>query len=77
MNANLCSLFWEGFIVNSFSHPSATSLLIQLQPDAADEEDGAGLSIRRSLLQLKARGAQHPVALLGTFSQRAVLREPP
>ena len=35
MNANLCSLFWEGFIVNSFSHPSANSLLIQLQPDAA------------------------------------------
>ncbi|PYA75953.1 hypothetical protein DMW48_07730, partial [Serratia marcescens] len=35
MNANLCSLFWEGFVVNSFSHPSANSLLIQLQPDAA------------------------------------------
>ncbi len=35
MNANLYSLFWEGFIVNSFSHPSANSLLIQLQPDAA------------------------------------------
>ncbi|MEC6016916.1 ISL3 family transposase [Serratia nevei] len=35
MNANLCSLFWEGFVVNSFSHPSANSLLIQLQPDSA------------------------------------------
>ncbi len=35
MNANLCSLFWEGFVVNSFSHPSANIVLIQLQPDSA------------------------------------------
>lgn len=35
MNANLSSLFWEGFTVDSFSHPTPHSLLIQLRSDHA------------------------------------------
>lgn len=33
MNANLTSLFWKGFTVDSFSHPCAKTLLIQLRSD--------------------------------------------
>jgi transposase len=32
MNANLSSLFWEGFTVDSFTHPAPDALLITLQP---------------------------------------------
>jgi transposase len=32
MNANLSSFFWEGFTVDSFSHPSPDALLITLSP---------------------------------------------
>lgn len=34
MNANLSSLFWEGFTVESFSHPSPDALLIKLRPES-------------------------------------------
>lgn len=33
MNANLSSLFWEGFTVDSFTHPAPDALLITLRPD--------------------------------------------
>jgi transposase len=33
MNANLSSLFWEGFTVDSFTHPAPDVLLITLRPD--------------------------------------------
>lgn len=33
MNANLSSLFWEGFTVDSFTHHAPDSLLIRLRPD--------------------------------------------
>lgn len=32
MNANLSSFFWEGFTVDSFTHPSSDVLLITLRP---------------------------------------------
>ncbi|RPH20379.1 ISL3 family transposase [Buttiauxella warmboldiae] len=33
MNANLSSLFWEGFTVDSFTHSAPDALLITLRPD--------------------------------------------
>jgi hypothetical protein len=33
MNANISSLFWEGFTVDSFTHPATDALLITLRSD--------------------------------------------
>jgi hypothetical protein len=36
MDANLLSLFWEGFSVESFTTRAADALIIRLQPDLPD-----------------------------------------